>query len=94
MIEQKLSETLEVVATDTRSQIYQAMKRANEAAEEAQAAMQQEASKAYDEPLGELLEQVRKISEAMAKLSDEARRALVREVRSLNAQNNRAERQW
>ena len=78
---------LEVVATDTRSQIYQAMNWANEAAEEALAAMQQEASKAYDEPLGELLEQVRSISEAMAKLSDEARRALMREVSSLNAQN-------
>ena len=85
--EKQLSETLEVVATDTRSQIYQAMNRANEAAEKALAQMQQEASKAYDEPLGELLEQVRKISEAMAKLSDEARRGLVREVRSLNAQN-------
>lgn len=87
--EKQLSETLEVVATDTRSQIYQAMNRANEAAEEALAQMQQEASKAYDEPLGELLEQVRKISEAMTKLSDEARRALVREVKSLNAQNRR-----
>jgi len=89
MTGQKLSETLEVVATDTRSQIYQAMNRANEAAEEALAAMQQEASKAYDEPVGELLKQVRSICEAMTKLSDEARRALVREVKSLNAQNKR-----
>ena len=87
MTGQKLSETLEVVATDTRSQIYQAMNRANEAAEEVLAQMQQEASKAYNEPVGELFEQVRTVSEAMVKLSDEARRALVREVRGLNAQN-------
>ena len=85
----QLSETLEVVATDTRSQIYQAMNRANEAAEEALSTMQQEASKAYDEPLGELLEQVRKISKAMAKLSDETRRALVSEVKGLRVQNKR-----
>lgn len=84
----QLSETLEVVATDTRKQIFQSMTRANEAAEETLSAMQQEASRAYDEPVGELLKQVRSISEAMTKLSDEARRALVSEVKVLRAQNS------
>jgi acyl-CoA reductase-like NAD-dependent aldehyde dehydrogenase len=87
--EKQLSETLKVVATDTRTQIYQALNRASEAAEEALANMQSEASKAYDEPLRELLDQVQAISEAMAKLSDEARQALLSEVKGLRAQNKR-----
>jgi len=88
MTEKQLSETLEIVATDTRSQIYQAMEQANDQAESALAAMQNEASRAYDEPIGELLKQVQAISQAMAKLSDEARRALGAEVKSLRAQKN------
>jgi hypothetical protein len=87
--EKQLSETLEVVATDTRSQVFQAMQRVNQAAEKTLSEIQSEASKAYDEPLGELLEQVRKVSEAMAKLSDEAWRALVSEVKGLRVQNKR-----